>query len=120
MTDFYEEFDRLEENLGAAMTQGVSLEMSETCEACEQLKSGVCSTENSQLNPLYKKIAIQAIIGFVYWTGMLTPYMLFWVGLSWTQYIKWASASLILTPILAPGSIWFNNKIMKLFKDKNV
>lgn len=62
-----------------------------------------------------KKYLLQALAGFVYWTIGLTPYMIFVVRVSASQYWKWVSMQLIISPILSPTSVWFINRFAKIF-----
>jgi len=65
-----------------------------------------------------KNVLLQAIAGFIFWTGTLTPYMLFVVGVSAPQYFKWFGMQLIIVPPLAPLSIWFINWFIKIVSRK--
>ncbi len=65
-----------------------------------------------------KKILLQALGGFIFWTACLTPYMLFVVKVSAEQYLKWAGMQLIIVPPLAPLSVWFLNWFVKIFQKK--
>jgi len=60
-----------------------------------------------------KQILLEALGGFIFWTGCLTPYMIFIVHTSVEQYFKWFFMQLLIVPPLAPLSIrfikWFVN-----------
>ena len=45
-----------------------------------------------------KKFIIQSILGFVLWTILLTPYMLWVVRTNLAQYLKWGLMQLIIVP----------------------
>lgn len=63
-----------------------------------------------------KQILLEALGGFIFWTGTLTPYMIFIVGTNTSQYFKWVSMQLLIVPILAPLSIRFMNWFVKLWR----
>ena len=66
------------------------------------------------------KFLLQALGGFIFWTGCLTPYMVFVVHTSRTQYVKWFGMQLILVPVLAPLSMGFINWFVKKILSKSV
>ncbi len=47
-----------------------------------------------------KQFIKDAIVSFVYWTAMLSPYMIFIVKTSFDQYIAWVGMQAILVPPL--------------------
>jgi len=47
-----------------------------------------------------KRFLRDAILAFVYWTGVLTPYMLFIVRVDLVQYVAWVSMQALLIPPL--------------------
>ena len=61
-----------------------------------------------------KRVLFEAIGGFIFWTGCLTPYMIFVVHTNVEQYFKWFGMQLIIVPILAPLSIRFINWFAKI------
>ena len=63
-----------------------------------------------------KQILLEALGGFIFWTGCLTPYMVFFVKVDSGQYWAWVSMQLILVPPLAPLSIRFINWFIGRFK----
>lgn len=65
-----------------------------------------------------KKIALEALGGFIFWTVTLTPYMLFVVRVDFTQYVRWVGMGLIIMPLLAPLSIKFMNWFVNRFRGK--
>jgi hypothetical protein len=56
-----------------------------------------------------------AVIAFVFWTGFLTPYMIFIVKVNLTQYIAWIGMQGILVPPLGAFSAiifrWVDKKL---------
>jgi len=66
----------------------------------------------------FKQILLEALGGFIFWTGSLTPYMLFIVKVNAPQYWKWVSMQLIIVPVLAPLSIRFMNWFVKSWRMK--
>ena len=49
-----------------------------------------------------KKILLEAVTGFIFWTLFLTPYMIFIVQTTTEQYISWLGMQGILVPVIAP------------------
>ena len=49
-----------------------------------------------------KKYLLQAVVGFVLWTGFLTPYMLLVTRVTFDQYLFWLLMQAILVPLIAP------------------
>lgn len=66
-----------------------------------------------------KKFLIEAVAGFVFWTGILTPYMVFIVGTNVEQYLKWVGMQLIIVPVLSPLSLMFMNWAVKILRKKS-
>ena len=52
---------------------------------------------------IVKQFIIDAIVGFLYFTLILTPYMIFIVKTSVDQYIAWLLMQAILVPPLSAG-----------------
>lgn len=50
----------------------------------------------------WKKIFVEAIAGFIGWTSLLTPYMVFVVRVTFRQYLSWILMQIILVPFIAP------------------
>lgn len=68
---------------------------------------------------LSRKTIITAMGGFVFWTLVLTPYMIYVVKVSAQQYWRWVfGAQLILIPILSLISVWFMNWAVKILMPK--
>ena len=63
-----------------------------------------------------KQVLLEALGGFIFWTGFLTPYMVFIVGVEPNQYLKWFLMQLVIVPPLAPLSIRFIGWFVGLFK----
>ena len=47
-----------------------------------------------------KKFLRDALVSFIFWTGSLTPYMLWIVGVDPSQYVAWISMQAIIVPPL--------------------
>lgn len=64
-----------------------------------------------------KRFLFDALISFVYWTGCLTPYMVWVVGVDSKQYLSWVVMQIIIVPPL--GAIfamlirWLTKKLEK-------
>jgi len=68
---------------------------------------------------LSRKTIVTAIAGFVFWTVILTPYMIYVVKVSTQQYWRWMfGTQLILILILSPISVWFMNWVVNIFRSK--
>lgn len=68
---------------------------------------------------LSRKTIIMAIAGFVFWTLVLTPYMIYGVKVSTQQYWRWVfGVQLIFFPILSPISVWFMSWVVNIFTSK--
>jgi len=65
-----------------------------------------------------KQILLEALGGFIFWTGCLTPYMIFIVKVDVSQYFAWFLMQLIIVPPLAPLSIRFIGWFVGLFKGR--
>jgi len=69
------------------------------------------------MNKKIKKFLLEALAGFIFWTGCLTLYMIFVVKVNFTQYLGWISMQALLVPPLAPFSVrfinWFVKRVMK-------
>lgn len=63
--------------------------------------------------PTIKKFAIEALCGFVLWTGFLTPYMLLVVGVSADQYVSWLVMQGLLVPPLAIPVVNITNWVVR-------
>ena len=65
--------------------------------------------------PSARKFLLEALAGFIFWTVILSPYMIFVVKVDVSQYWKWAIMQIILIAPFAPFSIkfigWFVKKI---------
>jgi len=65
------------------------------------------------------KFAVEALLGFVLWTVILTPYMILIVETTLTQYIDWLIMEAIIVPPVAVFVVNVTNWIVKklgLFK----
>jgi len=68
-------------------------------EGRRDLEKTVKKTENLKLMKV-KRFVRDAIVSFAFWTGTLTPYMLFVVQINLPQYVAWISMQGILVPPL--------------------
>lgn len=59
------------------------------------------------------KFSIEAVCGFVLWTIFLTPYMLFVMRVSGSQYLSWLVMQLIIVPPVAIPVINITNWMVK-------
>jgi len=68
------------------------------------------------MNKLKKleKFLLEAVCGFVMWTGILTPYMIFITKVTAEQYLFWLGMQAFIVP---PASILVVNVTNKLVKD---
>lgn len=66
---------------------------------------------------MIKKFIIQSIAGFILWTALLTPYMVFIVKVDVSQYMKWGLMQLIIVPpvsvVVVNATNWIVKKIIK-------
>lgn len=44
----------------------------------------------------------KALFSIVFFQAVLTPYMLFIVGLDWPEYYRWTIGNVMISPILGP------------------
>jgi hypothetical protein len=68
--------------------------------------------ERNYMAGKYKKFIVEALLGFIMWTGFLTPYMILVTGLSIGQYLYWVLMQAILVPPLSIVVINITNKIV--------
>jgi hypothetical protein len=60
-----------------------------------------------------KQFVKDAIVSFIYWTAVLSPFMIFVMKIGFSQYIVWLSMQIIIVPPL--GAV-FSIIIRKLNK----
>jgi len=60
-----------------------------------------------------KNFVKQAVIGFSFWTLVLTPYVILVTKMSLMQYITWVGMNAILVTPLAPIGVRITNKLVK-------
>lgn len=60
-----------------------------------------------------KKFAIEAVCGFVLWTAILTPYMVFVTQVTFSQYLSWLVMEAIIVPPVAIIVVNVTNKVVK-------
>ncbi len=65
-----------------------------------------------------KLFFLQAAAGFLFWTAILTPYMLWVVDMTNVQYWKWVGMNLLFASILSPTSVWFINWFVGRFSGR--
>ncbi len=58
-----------------------------------------------------KRLLIDAVVSFVYWTATLTPYMIWVVKTDQAQYIAWVGMQAILVPPLGAGFAFLLRKL---------
>ena len=69
----------------------------------------------------WKKILLEAVLGFTLWTLLLTPYMIFVVRTSLEQYMLWLGMQACLIPPLAPLVFKITKYLeKKRFREKHV
>lgn len=61
-----------------------------------------------------QQILIDAVVSFIYWTGTLTPYMVFVVQTSFEQYLSWVVMQALIVPPLGVGFAWIARKLTKM------
>jgi membrane protein DedA with SNARE-associated domain len=60
-----------------------------------------------------KKFLIEAFCGFVLWTGLLTPYMIFVMATTVEQYLSWIIMQAVVVPPVSVAVINITNKIVR-------
>lgn len=58
-----------------------------------------------------KRVLKDALLGFVYFTAVLTPYMVFVVNVNMEQYLAWVGMQLILVPPASAGFAWILRRV---------
>lgn len=58
-----------------------------------------------------KRVVKDAALSFVYFTAVLTPYMIFVVHVDKNQYIAWLGMQAILVPPAGAGFAWLLRKV---------
>ena len=66
----------------------------------------------------WKKVLLSAIVGACIWTVALSPYVIFIVGMNYTQYLSWLVMEFILVPPIAPIVFYVTEKVTVRFKYK--
>ena len=62
-----------------------------------------------------KKIGIEALMGFILWTIILTPYMLFVTKMTVEQYITWLAMEVVMVPPIAIFVVNITNRVVRRF-----
>lgn len=60
-----------------------------------------------------KKVFLEAIIGFVLWTGILTPYVIFVTQMTLGQYLSWLLMQAVVVPPVAVVVLRITNAVTK-------
>jgi len=60
-----------------------------------------------------KVFIVQALLGFILWTAILTPYMIYGVKVNLEQYLNWVIMELVLVPPVAPFIVRITNYLVK-------
>ena len=60
-----------------------------------------------------KKALLEAVLGFVLWTGILTPYVLFVTQMTVNQYLSWLLMQAIIVPPVAIAVLRVTNYVTK-------
>jgi len=60
-----------------------------------------------------KKFILEALLGFILWTTMLSPYMFLVVKVEVNQYISWLSMQGLIVPFCSIVAINVTNKVTK-------
>lgn len=74
--------------------------------------SGVCPNRMSVFQRL-KKVVFEALIGFVLWTAILTPYVLFVTQMTFNQYLSWLLMQAIIVPPVAVVVLRITNRFTR-------
>jgi len=67
-----------------------------------------------------KKLLLEAIIGFVLWTAILSPYVLLVTQMSFSQYLSWLLMQAIIVPPVAVFVVRVTNYLTKRFQSDGV
>lgn len=68
---------------------------------------------------MIKKILLEAILGFILWTGILTPYVLFVTQMTVGQYVSWLLMQAVIVPPVAVVVLRITNKVTKRLLNDN-
>lgn len=60
-----------------------------------------------------KKVILEAIIGFVLWTGILTPYVIFVTQMTLGQYLSWLLMQAVVVPPVAVVVLRITNAVTR-------
>ena len=71
-----------------------------------------------RIKPSVRKFLLEALAGFIFWTVILSPYMIFVVKTDFAQYWKWVLMEIILIAPFAPLSVRFIGWFAKRFRGK--
>jgi len=77
----------------------------------EQVKETIRKITLKQI----EKTLVEAVLGFVLWTAILTPYVIFVTKLSLEQYLSWLIMEAIIVPPAAVVVVKITNWLTKRF-----
>jgi hypothetical protein len=60
-----------------------------------------------------KKFIVEAVVGFVLWTAILTPYVLLVTLMTLSQYLSWLLMQTIIVPPVAIVVVRVTNRFTK-------
>lgn len=60
---------------------------------------------------------LEALLGFILWTVILTPYVLLVTQMTWEQYLSWLAMEAIIVPPVAVIVVKVTNKITSHIKE---
>lgn len=64
-----------------------------------------------------KKIVLEALIGFVMWTSILTPYVLLVTNMTMPQYLSWLVMQAVIVPpvavVVVRATNWLTKRLSK-------
>jgi membrane protein DedA with SNARE-associated domain len=60
-----------------------------------------------------KKFIVEAVVGFVLWTAILTPYVLLVTLMTLSQYLSWLLMQAIIVPPVAIVVVRVTNRFTK-------
>ena len=58
-----------------------------------------------------RQMIVDALLTFVWFTTLSTPYMIWIVGLTQEQYIEWVAMKAFVVPPMGIGFLWISRKL---------
>jgi len=58
-----------------------------------------------------RKLVLEAVLGFVLWTSILSPYMLLVIGMTSVQYSAWLLMQAVIVPPVAVVVVRITNAV---------